>query len=224
MNQEQLLDHVEVPPSLAEVAYQAIKKAIFDKRLVPEIVYNERTIAEELGFSKTPVREALTILAAKGFITILPRRGFQVIALTPQKIRDMYEFRRLLETAVVSKIASKLTDEDIKRIDLILGQIAKTKNASKIGDLDRAFHSHLASLTDNQYIIDSLNSIWDLCAWIAVSMLTSDSRNHKPMIQEHLAIGKWLKKRDADKAAKAIDEHLRTAEKRWMNQFASEES
>jgi DNA-binding GntR family transcriptional regulator len=223
MNQDPLLDHVEAPPSLGEVAFQAIKKAILDNRLEPGVIYNERAIAEELGFSKTPVHEALTTLAVKGFITILPRKGFQVVGLTEKHIRDMYKFRRLLETAVIMDIVPKLTDESLDTIESYLEQIAKTSDPNKLGDLDRAFHSYLAFLTDNRYIIDALSNIWDLCAWIAVSMLIGDSRNHKPMIQEHLTIGKWLKKRDADKAAKAIDEHLRIAEKRWMNQFASED-
>ena len=124
MSQDQLLDHVETPPSLGEVAFQAIKKAILDKRLEPGVIYNERTIADELGFSKTPVHEALTALAVKGFITILPRKGFQVVGLTEKHIRDMYKFRRLLETAVIMDIVPKLTDESLDTIETYLKQIA----------------------------------------------------------------------------------------------------
>ncbi len=81
MNQEQLFDPIETPPSLAGIAFQAIKMAILEKRLVPDEIYNEKVLADELGFSKTPVHEALTTLSVKGFVTILPRRGFQVRAL-----------------------------------------------------------------------------------------------------------------------------------------------
>jgi DNA-binding GntR family transcriptional regulator len=135
----------------------------------------------------------------------------------------MYKFRRLLETAVVMDIGPKLTDESLDTIESYLKQIARTNDPNKLGDLDRKFHSHLAVFTDNQYIIDALSNIWDLCGWIAISMLTGDRRNHKPMLQKHLAIGKWLKEGDSEKAAKVMDEHLRGAEKRWMNQFASED-
>ena len=103
MPQEQLFGQIEAPPSLAEIAFQAIKKAILEKRLVPDVIYNEKVLADELGFSKTPVHEALTALSVKGFVTIIPRKGFQVRALSVKNIKDMYEFRTTLERAVVKK-------------------------------------------------------------------------------------------------------------------------
>ena len=109
MSQDQLFDQIETPPSLAEIAFQAIKKAILEKHLVPNKIYNEKVLADELGFSKTPVHEALTVLCVKGFVTMLPRKGFQVRAFSAKNIQDMYEFRTTLERAVLEKIVPDKT-------------------------------------------------------------------------------------------------------------------
>ena len=70
MSHDPLLGHVETPPSLGAVAFQAIEKAILELRRVPGIIYNKRTLAREPGFLKTQVHEALIEPAAKGFITV----------------------------------------------------------------------------------------------------------------------------------------------------------
>ena len=222
MNQEQLFDQIETPPSLAEIAFQAIKKAILEKRLVPDVIYNEKVLADELGFSKTPVHEALTTLSVKGFVTILPRKGFQVRALSVKNILDMYEFRTTLERAVVVKIVPDITDESIDHLKSILDNIASTDDPAKLGDLDRDFHSYLASLTENLYIIEALNNLWELCAWIAVRAMTDDARNHEPMLQEHVTIWEGIKARDTQLTIQVMDQHLQNAEDRWLVQHESE--
>ena len=221
MNQEQLFDPIETPPSLAEIAFHAIKKAILEKRLVPDVIYNEKVLADELGFSKTPVHEALTTLSVKGFVTILPRRGFQVRALSTKNIQDMYEFRTTLERAVVVKIVPDITDESIDHLKSILDNIASTDDPTQLGNLDQDFHSYLASLTENLYIIEALDNLWELCAWIAVRAMTKDTRNHEPMLQEHATIWEGLKARDTQLTIQAMDQHLRMAEERWMQQRSS---
>ncbi len=221
MNQEQLFDQIENPPSLAEIAFQAIKKAIFKKRLVPDVIYNEKVLADDLGFSKTPVHEALTALSVKGFVTILPRKGFQVRALSAKNIQDMYEFRTTLERAVVMKIVPDITDESIDHLKSILDRIASTDDPTQLGNLDRDFHSYLASLTENLYIIEALDNLWELCAWIAVRALTDDARNHEPMLKEHVTIWEGIKARDTRLTIQAMDQHLQMAEERWMKQSSS---
>ena len=222
MSQEQLFDQVETPPSLAEIAFQAIKKAILEKRLVPDVTYNEKVLADELGFSKTPVREALTALSVKGFVTILPRKGFQVRALTVKNIQDMYEFRKTLERAVVEKIVPDITDESIDHLKSMIDRIACTDDPTQLGNLDQEFHNYLASLTGNLYIIEALDNLWELCAWIAVRAMTNDARNHEPMYREHLNIWEGIKARDAERTIHAMDGHLQKAEERWLDQHRSE--
>ena len=87
------LSNIDLPPSLKELAFQALKENILNHQLRPGSVYSEQAIAKKLGISKTPIHEALTDLEKRGFVKILPRKGFQVNRLTQKDVRDMFEFR-----------------------------------------------------------------------------------------------------------------------------------
>ena len=117
MNQDQIFDQIETPPSLAEIAFQAIKQAIMRNELLPGNIYSEQAVAKEMGMSKTPVHQALLDLENKGFVTICPRRGFKVNILSASNIRDMFELRRALERTVVLKITPRLTADAIRELE-----------------------------------------------------------------------------------------------------------
>jgi len=121
----------------------------------------------------------------------------------------------------VVKIIPDITDESIDHLKSILDTIASTDDPTQLGNLDQDFHSYLASLTENLYIIEALDNLWELCAWIAVRAMTKDTRNHEPMLQEHSTIWEGLKARDTQQTIQAMDQHLRMAEERWMQQCSS---
>ena len=90
------LRSVDTPPSMQEIAFQAIKQAIMRNELLPGNIYSEQAVAKEMGMSKTPVHQALLDLENKGFVTISPRKGFKVNILSSSNIKDMFELRRAL--------------------------------------------------------------------------------------------------------------------------------
>jgi DNA-binding GntR family transcriptional regulator len=212
---------ISVPPSLKEIAYQAIKDSVIANKLTPGVFYSEQAIARELGISKTPVREALINLASKGFITILPRRGFKVNALHEEHIREIFEFRHALERAVVLHITPMVTDQSIHAIEAINSKAAKTSDQKAFIKLDRQFHRSLASFTDNRYITDALENLWDLCEWVATVVYHLKGRPHEA-VQEHKAITEKLKTHDTEGAVAAMEEHLRITEQRLFSHLSSE--
>jgi DNA-binding GntR family transcriptional regulator len=173
---------ISVPPSLKDMAYEAIKDSVIANKLTPETVYSEQAIARELGISKTPVREAL----------ILPRRGFKVNILTEAHIREIFEFRIALERAVVLHITPKVSEQSIRAIEEINHKTARTRNQKAFVKLDRQFHRSLASLTGNRYITDALENLWDLCEWVATVVYRLKDRPHEA-VQEHRAITERLR-------------------------------
>ena len=207
---------VELPPSLADVAFKAIKEAILESRLESGRVYSEQALAKDLGFSKTPVHEALVSLSTKGFVKILPRRGFIVIDLTPSNVAHMFEFRVPLEILVIKKITPLLDDTDIGDIEQYLTGMRTTRDPAKFQQYDRSFHRHLAYLTQNPYIIHALNDIWDLCDWVGALVLTRQGK-YELAVEEHTAIAEQLRKRDAGAAAKALQAHLKSTEKKFIH-------
>ena len=211
---------VDTPPSMQGIAFQAIKQAIMRNELFPGNIYSEQAIAKEMGMSKTPVHQALLDLENKGFVTILPRRGFKVNTLSSKNIRDMFELRRALERTVILKITPKLTAVDIRELDNIIQQIEQNRDPVDFQKYDRAFHRYLASLTENTYIINALNTVWDLSDWVGASILY-DWGGFSQAAGEHLAVYEFMAAGEAEKAAAAMERHLNGTESRFLERLAS---
>jgi DNA-binding GntR family transcriptional regulator len=209
------LDNIKVPPSLKEMAFQSIKAAILSQRLVPGNVYNEQGLAKELGISKTPVREALLDLSIKGFVTLLPRRGVRINVLTEKDISNLYEVRRALETAMMRCITPKLTEEDFRKIETIHhkgGEAIQSNDRVGYLQVDREFHLALANLTENRYMITSIENIRDLIDWMGFKALTRQGRMGEVQ-QEHQEVIENLRRRDSEGAGRFMEEHIRITEK-----------
>jgi len=206
--------NIKTPPSLKEIAFQAIKESILTHRLKPGAIYSEQAVAKELNISKTPVHQALTDLEARGFVAVLPRKGFQVTVLKEKDIREMFEFRHALERAVIFHVTPELTDKSIKEIESLNAQAATTRDRIRFLKFDRGFHRYLTALTQNQYIITALENIWDLCDWVGGEIFHLKNRPGEA-VREHVAVTRMLKKRDVEGAAEAMKEHLRITEMRF---------
>jgi DNA-binding GntR family transcriptional regulator len=143
------LSSVDTPPSMQEVAFQAIKKAIMRNEFLPGNIYSEQVVAKEIGMSKTPVHQALLDLENKGFVSLLPRKGFKVNVLSASNISNMFELRRALERAVILKITPRLSAESIQDLEKIIEEIKQTLDPIDFQKHDRKFHRYLASLSNN---------------------------------------------------------------------------
>jgi DNA-binding GntR family transcriptional regulator len=220
INQISSLQSVDAPPSMQEIAFQAIKQAIMRKELLPGNIYSEQAIAKEMGMSKTPVHQALLDLENKGFVTIFPRKGFKVNTLSAKNIRDMFELRRTLERTVVLKITPRLTAEEIRDLGNIVQQIEQTRDPIDFQKHDRAFHRYLASLSNNTYIITALNTVWYLRDWVGANILYNWG-GFSQAAGEHLAVYELLTAGEAEKAAAAMERHLNGTESRFLKKFVS---
>lgn len=216
------LRSVDTPPSMLEIAFQAIKKAIMRKEFLPGNIYSEQAVAREMGMSKTPVHQALLDLENKGFVTILPRRGFKVNILSEKNIRDMFELRRALERVVVLKVMPKLTAVIMGDLERIIKDIEQTRDPVDFQKYDRAFHRYLASLSENTYIINALDTVWDLSDWVGARIL-SDWAGYRQVADEHLAVYEYLAIGAAEKAAAAMERHLNGTESRFLEGLSATE-
>lgn len=216
------LSSVNPPPSMLEIAFQAIKKAIMRKDFLPGNIYSEQTTAKEMGMSKTPVHQALLDLENKGFVTILRRKGFKVNILSAKNIRDMFELRRALERVVVLKATPRLTAGTMRNLEKIIKDIEQTRDPVDFQKYDRAFHRYLASLSENTYVINALNTVWDLSDWVGAKIL-SDWAGYRQVADEHLAVYEFLIVGAAEKAAAAMERHLTGTESRFLEGLGANE-
>jgi DNA-binding GntR family transcriptional regulator len=206
---------VEVNPgdngvSRAQAAYVQIRAQILNAELEPETPVSEYQLAAKLGFSRTPIREALKKLEREGLIRSLPGRGTYVAGLSLQDVLEIYEVRSLLEPFAAKVAAVQLSAEDIRALQ---EDVEAARRAASAGRLDEAFrldihlHKSLVAATRNGRLSQILMELDDQVHRIRALA------PHKPgrlgaTIDEHTTIVEALAARDPDKAEQAMRNHL----------------
>ncbi len=202
--------------SLKDMALSTIKEAIISKKLKPGNLYTETALKNELGISKTPVREALILLAARGLVIYHQRRGFTIKEMTEKDVKDLFEFRLPLELTVIRHIVPNLTEESLEQIESVWNQYlmaGKTGDHVKLIQANRDFHLYLVQLTENAYLIIAREAIQDLTELAGFQSLEFDSGT-LVVISEHERIFIELKRRSLEGALREMESHIRTTEER----------
>lgn len=204
------LHKVNKPKSLAKIAYDALRYSILSFELQQGTVYNEMSVSQELGLSRTPVREALLRLSSEGLITFLPRKGFVVTSFTEKEIEEIFELRLILESVVIKKIVSKISLKNIEKLReyLELQREAAAKNDYHAFMLsDRAFHKTFFELAGNFKLTEIMDNFQDICHMIGVCYLKVDGL-YERSINDHEAVLKSIETGDVNKAETAIAKHI----------------
>lgn len=206
------------PVSLKELAVQSIKKAIFDRKLEPGVLYSDVAIAKTLGISKTPVREALIDLASRSLMVHEPRKGFKIRQLTEEDVRNLYDYREMLESAVISRLVPRITPQETENLGHILTERKKAgKSTSQMSSImaDRLFHLRLAELCGNPYLLNAIQQVRDLCDLAGVRSLQTIGRTDEAQ-REHEALFEMIKRRSINGARHAMEDHLRSTCRRVL--------
>ena len=165
--------------SLKEQAYDILKEMILTGKLEQGEIYNEKTIAEVLGVSRTPVREALLELSREGMVKFLPSKGIQVRKITEKQVREVFEIRRIIEGHVIQTIAKTLTSTEIKKIEAILKKQERLSLRNEdiaFIETDKEFHLFLASKMGNQQIRAILQNLRDQIHVMGIRAIKVGSR------------------------------------------------
>ena len=183
--------------------------------LEPGELQNEMRLAEALGVSRTPVREALLELSREGMVAFVPGKGVEVCKLTTEQVREVFEIRRIIEGHIIKEITTRLTDVDMQEIDRnISDQEKMLRNAERPAfiEYDKQFHLFLASKIGNRQIESILDNMRDQMHLMGIRAVEDDTRM-KQVIDEHRAIFSALKEGDPQKAFNALMNHLKNTEK-----------
>jgi DNA-binding GntR family transcriptional regulator len=199
------------PLSLKEMAMRSIKKAIFDGQLEPERIYSDMHLANTLGISKTPVREALIELASIGLLFHEPRKGFRIRKLSQKEVIDLFNYRKALELSILDIVVPRITDEEQHELDTILSTNKARISTDSEFNLsilaDRYFHLKLAELSDNQFFQNAVKQVRDLCD-MAGAWSLKDARRKYEAQQEHELILEMINAKDVEGAKNRMEEHL----------------
>jgi DNA-binding GntR family transcriptional regulator len=143
--------------TLREQVVEHLREEILSNRLEPGSELNEVALANLLGVSRGPIREALGGLAAEGLVTINPRRGAIVTKLTKQEFMDAYQVREALETLATRVAVPRLTDEekaDLHRMSDDMRRLADADDANAFFEINRRFHEKLVAASGNRRLFD----------------------------------------------------------------------
>ena len=148
--------------TLPQVAAERLRTLIIEGMLAPGARLNERELSEQLGLSRTPLREAFRLLAAEGLLLQLPNRGVQVVALSREDVRHAFEVMASLEGLAGELAAARVTDADLDDLRALQGDLEK---AHKRRDLpayyrvNRAIHDRLNAIAANPVLAQTCRTL-----------------------------------------------------------------
>lgn len=205
---------LKIPSNLTTLAYNSIKEYILDGRLDEDSRLTEEFLSTQLGISKSPIREALNRLETEGLIRIEPRKGAYLCRLTTEEVSELYDLREALETHVVR--TANLTPArfaDLHRSLKRQRAYLKANDKSHYIEEDVHFHAELARATANARLCAVLENIQNQI-WLSRRKTYDLSSSAAP--RYHEAILAALERKDRDKAAMVMREHIQNVRQRLV--------
>jgi DNA-binding GntR family transcriptional regulator len=191
-------------------AIELIRAAIVEGRLEPGQRLKEEELARELGISRTPVREALLFLQAEGLVESEPNRGATVRSYEPDEIEDMYELRALLEGHAAFRAATRIAEEDIRRLHESNARFARLRAADGVVDLIRenlAFHNTILEAAGSERLADMVRKVIEL-PLVYKSFYWYSPEQKLISDHYHQQLAHALEARDAERAELIMKEHV----------------
>lgn len=210
--------------TLRERTYEEILGMILSGELLPGSQIDERALIERLNVSRTPIREAISVLAKEGLVEIQPYRGFSVRRFTAKQVRDLYDLRRQLECFAIRLAVDNISNAHIAELEAILNASVAALEAadmSEYGAHDRDFHDLIADLSGNDALVDTLARLSrqiQICRMIANQSPDFAAR----AAQERDDILDALRRRDADRASALMDAHILDVQQAVMRQIGED--
>ena len=199
---------------LRDVVFENLRGAIVEGKLKPGQRLMEVQLAEQLGVSRTPVREAIRKLELEGLVVMIPRKGAYVANMSLKDVIDVLEIRASLEGLAASLAAERITDEDIKKLESIVEEFNDSINESDVEALlrkDVEFHECIFKSTNNKKLNQLINSLWEQVYRFRVTYI-SDYDSTVNIVEEHKMILDAIKRRDSKLAKQYAMQHIQTAE------------
>jgi DNA-binding GntR family transcriptional regulator len=197
------------PRALYEEVAELLRQRIFRRELEPGSWIDEVKLAQEYGISRTPLREALKVLAAEGLVTMKVRRGAYVTEVSERDLSDVYHLLALLESDAAAVVAERATDAQVKELQKLHQELeAAVKNRDKFFAVNERFHMRLLELADNRWRDQMVADLRKVMKLNRHNSLLKSGRIQESLA-EHAALMDALAKRDPQAARERMQEHFR---------------
>lgn len=199
---------------LRDVVFNTLRHAILKGELEPGERLMEIALAQKLGVSRTPIREAIRKLELEGLVVMVPRKGAEVADITEKDLRDVLEVRTALEELSIELAMKNMNDDDYKQLREANELFAKDSEGDdliKIAEADVAFHEIIYMATGNKRLIQMINNLREQMYRYRLEYI-KDKSTHARLVEEHNKIIDAMKKNDIIAAKAAIKLHVENQE------------
>ncbi len=209
---------------LRDVVFNTLRQAILTGELKPGERLMEIHLANRLGVSRTPIREAIRKLELEGLVTMIPRRGAEVSQITEKSMNDVLEVRLALDALCVELACDRISDEELenlKKACISFEQAVKTKDAKRIAQADVALHDIIVQATGNQRLIQLINNLSEQMYRYRFEYI-KDFTQHERLVEEHRIIYESIVQKDKETASAAAKMHIDNQKKAIIRQIRLE--
>ena len=199
---------------LREVVCETLRDAIRKGILKPGERLMEIQLAEELGVSRTPVREAIRKLELEGYVIMMPRRGTYVANLSIRDVNEVFEIRTSLDSLASGLAAERITDDELERLQrllVIIGGYVEANDMDKIVETDTEFHDLLYQASRNTRLVGIIFNLREQLTRFRTTSMSFPGRL-KATLEEHRRIVEAIAQGDVKEAQQAAEDHMEKSE------------
>ena len=204
---------------LRDIVFKTLREAIVTGELKPGERLMEIKLANEMGVSRTPVREAIRKLEQEGLVYLTARKGAEVEPINAKDLREVLEIRKALEGLACQKACQLATEEDLQILREMNQEMQKAieeNDYERIAKLDADFHEHLCVMSENTQLIRMLGRLKEHIYRYRLEYIT-DIKNKYVIIEEHEKILQDLEKKNEKAIQKDIAHHIEVQERYILN-------
>ncbi len=198
------------PTALYQEVAERLRQRIFAHELTPGDWIDEQKLAEQYGISRTPLREALKVLASEGLVDLKPRRGCYVTEISRQDIDDIFPLMAMLEgrcAFVAVQLAKPADIKGLKAIHEKLELAAKEGRIDAFFEVNQEFHRRIQELTNNRWLLSVIQDLRKVLKLSRLHSLSLEGRLQQSL-EEHRTIMAAFEAGDAEKAERSMHDHL----------------
>jgi len=206
---------------LRDVVFNTLRQGILKGQLKPGERLMEIHLANQLGVSRTPIREAIRMLELEGLVIMLPRKGAQVASISKQDLRDVLELRKALDTLAISLACERITPDVLARLKAAAQEfslVTKTKDFTRIAEADVAFHDIIHEASGNKRLSVMINNLAERLFRYRLEYIKEIS-DYTQLAAEHEEMVRCIEMGDKKGAENIIELHIDNQEHSIMTQL-----
>lgn len=219
-----LQENMDAYLPLRDVVFNTLRQGILTGELKPGERLMEIHLANRLGVSRTPIREAIRKLELEGLVIMIPRRGAEVAQITEKNLRDVLEVRRALDAFAAGLACERMDEECIHELNdakIEFEKATKTKDAKIIAKADVKFHDIILMSTGNERLVQLVNNLAEQLYRYRFEYI-KDEQSHKQLMEEHEEIYSSIVIGNKERASHAVQVHINNQEKSIINHLNEE--